>query len=156
MKIELIPIKDLVLLENNPRKITKDQMHKLCHSIKEDPEFLNCRPVLVNMCDARMYVYAGNQRVRAAKKLKMKEIPCVIDHDLPSHIQDSRCIKDNKTYGEFDFNILANEWDIDVLLSSGFKPEELIGSDINDMDTDRKKEEKGVCDKCGSKIKKSS
>lgn len=156
MQIELIPIKNLTLLEKNPRRITKEQMDKLCQSIKDDPEFLKCRPVLVNMSDATMYVYAGNQRVRAAKKLKMKEIPCIVNHDLPSHIQDARCIKDNKTYGEFDFDLLANEWDAELLIDCGFKPEEILGDLSNISDDEREEEEKQkkckVCPNCGGKL----
>jgi len=124
---ENFPIKNLTLLERNPRKITKDQMQKLCRSIEEDPNFLQHRPVLVNLVEGKHIVYAGNQRVRAAKQLKMKEIPCIIEKDLPDDIVKQRIIKDNKTYGEFDFDILANEWEIDTLIDCGFVAEDLIG-----------------------------
>lgn len=160
MTIELIPISKLKLLERNPRKITKDQMEKLCKSIESDPEFLNARPVLVNLTysdDKPIYtVYAGNQRVRAAKKLKMKEIPCIVEQDIDEEKLKKRILLDNKTFGEFDFDILANEWDIEVLLDCGFNAEELIGDLSNVSDDPRAeddKEEGKVCDKCGSKIK---
>ena len=152
-KIELIPLSKLTLLDKNPRTISKDQMTKLCKSIKDDPDFLYLRPILVNLSDATFYVYAGNQRVRAAKKLKMKEIPCIVEHDIHQDLQDARCIKDNKTFGEFDFDLLANEWDIDLLLDCGFRANELIGSDqeITEEKEDKQKKCK-VCPKCGEDI----
>ena len=153
--VEEIPLKSLTLLENNPRKITKDQMTKLCSSIQEDPDFLFKRPVLVNLVDGKHIVYAGNQRVRAAKQLKMKTIPCIIDKDVSEELMKMRVIKDNKTYGEFDFDVLANEWDISTLLDCGFEPKDLIGpdSDIEDLgsqdETKKKKGKKIICPNCG-------
>lgn len=138
MKTELIAISKLKLLEKNPRRITKEQMDKLCRSIENDPNFLECRPVLVNCIyvddKPYMHVYAGNQRVRAAKKLGMKEIPCIVEYDLDEATVKKRIIQDNKTYGEFDWDILGNEYDIELLLESGFKAEEILGdlSNISD------------------------
>ena len=133
--VQEIPINQLTLLERNPRKITKQQLEKLCNSIKNDPKFLFQRPVLVHQKEEQLEVYAGNQRVRAAKKLGWKTIPCSIEKDLTDEIIKERIIKDNKTYGEFDFDILANEWDTDLLLDAGFSADELIGSDITDLDS---------------------
>lgn len=152
MKIELLPISKLTLLEGNPRRISKQQMEKLCDSIEDDPEFLQRRPVLVNEHAGRLYVYAGNQRVRAAKKLKMKEVPCIVDHDLPEEILEKRIIKDNKTFGEFDFDILANEWDLDILILCGFTQEEILGS-LDDEEGEEAEDKKigkdKVCPHCG-------
>lgn len=143
MTTESVPIKHLTLLERNPRKISKDQMAKLCKSIEEDPQFLHNRPVLVNLRDGKHIVYAGNQRVRAAKSLKMKEIPCIIEKDLPEELVQKRILKDNKTYGEFDWDILANEFEIDMLLDCGFEADDLVGcGQENDVDAIEKEEEK--------------
>lgn len=128
-----IAIKDLVLLERNPRKITKEQLDKLCKSIESDPQFLFQRPVLVHKVNDKLEVYAGNQRVRAAKKLKWKTIPCSIEENLSPEIIKERIIKDNKTYGEFDFDMLANEWDTNLLLESGFTETEIPNFDIEDL-----------------------
>lgn len=154
--IEEIPLKNLTLLDGNPRKITKDQMAKLCKSIQDDPDFLFKRPVLVNLAEGKYIVYAGNQRVRAAKQLKMKTIPCIVDKDIPEDLMKMRVIKDNKTYGEFDFDILANEFEIDTLIDCGFDPKDLIGpesDDIDDLDSqDDPKKRKGkkiTCPNCG-------
>lgn len=147
---ENIPIKNLTLLERNPRKITKDQMAKLCKSIEEDSAFLKNRPILVNFVDGKNIVYAGNQRVRAAKMLKMKDIPCIIEKDLPEELVRKRIILDNKTFGSFDYDILANEYEIDLLLECGFEADDLIGP-LQDIDASDIGEEKDDKDK---KIKK--
>lgn len=130
---EYIPIKQLTLLENNPRRINNDQMEKLRTSLQEDPSFFDARPCLVNRVHKVLTVYAGNQRVRAAKKLGWKEVPCIIDDDLDEQLMKSRIIKDNKTYGEFDWDILANEWDMEMLLTAGFTEEELTNDIIQDL-----------------------
>lgn len=129
VEIVQINISELKLLEKNPRKISKDQMEKLCESLKNDPDFFFNRPCLVHEKDGVLEVYAGNQRVRAAKKLKWKKVPCILEKGLSEDILNERIIKDNKTYGEFDYEMLANEWDVDLLLDAGFTPEELVGSD---------------------------
>lgn len=168
-KVELVKISKLKLLKRNPRTITKEQMEKLCKSIEDDPDFLWNRPVLVNKTsifhegptdstsctEELLTVYAGNQRVRAAKKLKMKEIPCIIENDLCEERMKKRTILDNSSYGSWDFDELANSYDLDVLLDCGFKPEEILGdlSNISDDERNEAKEDKKVCDKCGSKIK---
>ncbi len=123
----MLYIKDLTLLERNPRKITKDQMEKLCKSIKNDPDFLNSRPVLVHESEGLFKVYAGNQRVKAAKKIGWKTIPCIVESGLSDEIIKQRILKDNKTFGEFDYDMLANEWDVDMLLECGFNVDDLVG-----------------------------
>lgn len=135
MTIQEISITKLHLLEKNPRRISKEQMDKLVESLENDPDFLLKRPVLVNLKDGKHQVYAGNQRVMAAKKLKWKTIPCIIDVDLDDSLMKSRIIKDNKTFGEFDFDILANEWDLENLTKWGFTENEL-GFDIKEEEFD--------------------
>lgn len=147
-----VKIKDLTLLERNPRKITKEQMEKLCNSIKKDPDFLRSRPVLVHLVDGKMNVYAGNQRVRAAKKLGWKEIPCIIESGLPDEIIKQRILKDNKTFGEFDYDMLANEWETELLFECGFSSMDFSGcvSDIGDEEADEKeKKNTKTCPSCG-------
>lgn len=149
-----IKISDLQLLEKNPRKITKEQMNKLCESIVNDPQFLYNRPVLVNDKDDVLTVYAGNQRVRAAKSLKWKTIPCIVEKDLSDEIIKSRIVKDNKTYGTFDYDMLANEWDIETLFECGFTSTEIDGYlekvEVDDPVLKDEKEKKlKMCPSCG-------
>lgn len=152
-----IDVKKLTLLEKNPRRITSDQMDKLCKSIQKDPDFLLNRPILVNKVNEVYTVYAGNQRVQAAKKLKMKKIPCIIDENLSEDILKSRILKDNKTYGEFDYDILANEYDLEHLFDAGFSHLELglehAAELIDTPDEDQEKEDVlKTCPHCGKEI----
>lgn len=156
---EDFPLKNLTLLENNPRRISKEQMEKLCKSMQDDPDFLKSRPVLVNLVEGKHIVYAGNQRVRAAKQLKMDTIPCIIENDLPDDAVRKRILLDNKTFGEFDWDILANEWDVDVLLDCGFSANDLIGFDNDDETEDTSEKKKGkktklTCPNCGNEFEK--
>lgn len=141
-----VKISKLSLLEKNPRKIEKIQFEKLCKSLQDDKEFLNLRPVLVHKKDGVLQVYAGNQRVRAAKKLGWKEVPCIIEEGLSDEIIKSRVVKDNKTYGEFDFDILANEFDMETLFDAGFTAEDFDLSEksveeIKENDTSSEEDE---------------
>ena len=154
IQIQSIELKKLTLLENNPRTIKKDQMAKLCKSIQDDPDFLYSRPVLVHDTGEKLEVYAGNQRVRAAKKLKWKEIPCIIEKDLSEEKMKARVVKDNKTYGEFDFDMLAGDYEIEELVSYGFDMKELgIFSDnveeIQSKDKKEKPKQLNMCPACG-------
>jgi|GEM_PF-1240386 len=144
---EDLPISKLVLSDKNPRKITSEQMQKLQNSLSNDPDFLVARPVCVNLVDGQFFVYAGNQRVRAAKKLGWKKIKCYVSHDLKQDVIDQRMIKDNKTFGEFDYDILANNYEIDLLLDSGFVLDDLHGF-IEEPMKDKKKDKKEKTIKC--------
>lgn len=150
-KIEFIKIDSLSLLERNPRKITDTQFKKLMKSLKEDPGFFEKRPCLVNKVGDDLIVYAGNQRVRAAKELKWSQVPCIIDDDLSDTILKARVAKDNKTYGEFDFDILSSDYEIDELFDAGFTQNELgLGIFKGSEDLPEKKEKKmKICPECG-------
>jgi hypothetical protein len=118
-----IPFKDLVFLEDNPRKIAKDDLERLSSEIQRDPAFFDSRPCLVNYTEGRYIVYAGFQRAHAANKLlKWKEIPCSVENDLPTEVMRRRAILDNTHAGKWDADTLAN-WE--------FEPEELAEMWVN-------------------------
>ncbi len=129
-------------------------MDKLIKSLQDDPGFFDRRPCLINDTNGTLTVYAGNQRVRAAKKLRWKDVPCIVDKDLDEEVMKDRIVKDNKTYGEFDFDMLANEFDIEKLLDAGFTLEQLQ-IDIEDLGSTDETEEEGKlsCELCGQKLK---
>ena len=120
-----MPISKLKLNDKNPRKIDKDQFEKLCRNIEGDPEYFNMRPCLVNETSEGRIVYAGNQRLRAAKKLGMKEVPCIITNDVPEDLLKKRVVLDNITHGEHDFEMLSSLYDPIELLELGMKEHEL-------------------------------
>ena len=155
----LTPISQLILDKQNPRKIDKQQFEKLIQSLKDDPEFIEKRPILVNrkthehgQFEHELHVYAGNQRVKAAKKLGWKQIPCIIDDDLSPEIIKQRIIKDNAHMGEHDWDILGNEFDIETLLMAGLTENDLqLKFDIDNDTGDKQNKKKKLteCPKCG-------
>lgn len=149
IQITHIPISKLTLYENNPRKIDKQQFQKLCENIKRDPNFFTNRPCLVNhICDAtKMIVYAGNQRVRAAKKLGWKEVPCIVENDLDEELIKDRVILDNVHHGKYDDDILANVFDPIKLIELGFEESYFSGWEEEDKPKGEKK--KKCCPNCG-------
>lgn len=149
-----LKISTLKLLEKNPRKIDKDKFHQLCSSLEKDPGFLDNRPILIHKIGDDLNVYAGNQRVRAAKKLGWKEVPCIVEEHLSEEIIKNRIIKDNLHSGEWDYDLLANEWPIETLLGAGFDPEDLIGK-VTEIDLDDKPEKEKKtksCPHCGADL----
>jgi DNA modification methylase len=112
---------------NNPRIIKDDKFQKLVKSIKEFPEMLNIRPIVVN---ADMVVLGGNMRLKACKEAGLKEVAIIKAEDLTEDQQKQFIIKDNVGFGEWDWEDLANNWDSEQLTDWGldipdFKPEVL-------------------------------
>ena len=150
MQIIQVPIIALKLTENNPRKISRDQMQRLVKSMQEDPDFIKNRPVLVNQVNGEFHVYAGNQRVKAAKKLRWKQIYCIVEENLSEELVKKRLIKDNKTFGEFDWDILSEDYNLDFLVDCGFDPEEIKFPGLEEeLKKEEKERRKNKCPECG-------
>jgi len=128
MPIELKKISDIKLNPNNPRLIKDDKFKKLVQSIKDFPEMLDIRPIVVNK---DMIILGGNMRYRACKEAGIKEIPVIVT-DLSEEKQREFLIKDNTSGGEWDWDMLANEWDTDELEAWGL---DLPSFDIDDLGT---------------------
>jgi ParB-like chromosome segregation protein Spo0J len=152
-EIKRVEIQHLKLLEDNPRTITKESLESLCASIKSDPEMLWRRPVLVNDVEGSLTVYAGNQRVIAAKWIGWTTIPCIIDKDLPKEIIKRRVLIDNRHSGEWDYDILANTFSMDDLFDAGFTPEELE-LDMSQPTEPSEEKDCSKCEMCGKKLTK--
>lgn len=105
--MKLTPINQIRANPNNPRIIKDDKFRKLVASIKEFPEMLDVRPIVVN---SDMVVLGGNMRLRAAIEAGMKEVPVRVT-DWSEDRQREFIIKDNLSGGEWDWDTLANEWD---------------------------------------------
>lgn len=101
---------------NNPRVIKDDKFNKLVKSIQEFPQMLNIRPIVVN---DDMIVLGGNMRLKACKEAGIKEIPIIKASELTEDQQREFIIKDNVGFGEWDWDLLANEWDEKKLLDWG-------------------------------------
>jgi len=91
----------------NPRIIKNDKFKKLVKSIKEFPEMLEKRPIIV---DENMMVLGGNMRLKASKDAGLKEVWIDIATGWTQEQKDKFVVKDNVSFGEWDWTMLANEW----------------------------------------------
>lgn len=107
MKTETVRISKIKRNPNNPRLIKDDKFNKLVNSIKEFPEMLNIRPIVVN---EEMIVLGGNMRLKACQEAGLKEIPIIKASELTAEQQREFIVKDNVGFGEWDWDIIANEW----------------------------------------------
>ena len=146
MKIEKIKISVVKLNPNNPRLIKDDKFIKLIQSIKDFPEMLDIRPIVVN---SDMVILGGNMRFKACKEAGLKEVPVIIADNLTEEQQREFLIKDNTSGGEWDFEMLANEWDVEQLEDWGldvpnFEADIHLEAEEDDFDTTPPEEPKTV------------
>ena len=103
-------------LPKNPRIIKDEKFKKLIKSIEENPEMTSLREILVYPYNGKYVVIGGNMRLKAMKELGYKEAPCkVIPEDATIEQLKAYTIKDNSGFGEWDFDMLSNEWDLQLL-----------------------------------------
>lgn len=136
MKITKTKISEIKLNPNNPRLIKDDKFKKLVQSIKDFPEMLDIRPIVVNSDNI---ILGGNMRFKACKEAGLKEIPVIIADNLSEEQQREFLIKDNTSGGEWDFEMLANEWDVDQLNEWGldipnFETDQLLEAEEDDFE----------------------
>jgi len=118
MKTELLKLSKLKANPNNPRIIKDDKFEKLVKSIKEFPKMLEIRPIVVN---DDMIVLGGNMRLKACKEAGLKEVPVIKASDLNEDEQRQFIIKDNVSGGEWEWEMLSNEWDVEQLEDWGLE-----------------------------------
>jgi len=112
MKVDKVKINSIKTNPKNPRLIKDDKFKKLVNSIKEFPQMLELRPIVV---DENNIILGGNMRHKACIEAGLKEVFIVQAKDLTEEQKDEFIVKDNLGFGEWDWDILANEWDIDKL-----------------------------------------
>jgi len=125
METKSVKISEIKPNPNNPRLIKDDKFAKLVKSVKDFPEMLTIRPIVVN---SDMIILGGNMRYKACKEAGLKEIPVIIAEGLTEQQQKEFLIKDNVSGGEWDWDMLANEWEVEQL--------EEWGLTINNFNTD--------------------
>ena len=137
-KTDTIMLSDLKLNKSNPRNITQANLDKLKDSIENFKKMLDIRPIIV---DEKMIVLGGNMRVQALRALDYKEIPeswVKVVTGLTAKQKQEFIIKDNVSFGRWDFDILANEFDCNDLDEWGFddfdfNPEPITLDDIDEV-----------------------
>ena len=109
MKPNRIKISKIKSNPNNPRLIKDYKFRKLVKSIEEFPEMLKLRPIVV---DENNIILGGNMRYKACIEAGLKEIYVIQADDLSEDQKKEFIIKDNSSFGEWDWDVIANEWDI--------------------------------------------
>jgi len=123
-----VNISDVKTNPNNPRVLKDDKFKKLVNSIKGFPQMLEIRPIVVNN---DMIVLGGNMRLKACKEAGLKEVYIIKADQLTADQQREFIIKDNVGFGEWDWDMIANEWDTEEIEAWGLdvpvfdEPEEL-------------------------------
>jgi hypothetical protein len=116
MQVAKVKINSIKTNPKNPRLIKDDKFKKLVNSIKEFPQMLELRPIVV---DENNIILGGNMRHKACIEAGLKEVYIVQAKDLTEEQKDEFIVKDNVGFGEWDWDILANEWDTDKLENWG-------------------------------------
>ncbi len=130
-KIEKVSISSITENAANPRTINKHKFQKLVNSVKEFPEMLSLRPIIVNKDNV---ILGGNMRYKACKELGLKEVYIIQAAELNDKQAQEFIVKDNVGFGEWDWDALANafdnvelkEWGLDV-----WQPEEEVSNNTD-------------------------
>lgn len=125
-QVQMVDIASITNNEENPRYIREDQFKLLCDNIERNPSMLHLRPIVV---DADGVALGGNMRLRAMRHLGHTEVPVIKADDLTQEELENFVITDNMSFGEWDWDMIANNWDEDTLINWGlfipsFDPEE--------------------------------
>jgi len=130
-----LKINELKPNESNPRIIKEAKFQKLVKSIKDFPEMLELRPIIL---DENNVILGGNMRYKACVAAGLKEVPVKIAKGLTEEQKEEFIVKDNVGFGEWDWDILGNQWDNAKLGEWGmdvWQPEEAVDySVLEDLD----------------------
>jgi DNA modification methylase len=144
MQTQLVKIKDLKNnsgqidgLPKNPRLLKDEKFIKLKKSIEDDPEMLELREVIAYNNNGELVVICGNMRLKALKELGIKEVPTKI---LPTETSVEKLkaytIKDNVSFGDHDWEQLANEWDVEQLDAWGLDVPDFAVEELEAVEDD--------------------
>jgi len=147
-----LKINEIKANESNPRIIKEAKFKKLVKSIKDFPKMLELRPIVI---DENNIILGGNMRYKACVEAGIKEVPVKIAKGLTEEQKQEFIVKDNVGFGEWDWDILGNEWDNQKLGEWGmdvWQPEEAVDysilDDINidgDLDTMQDRSKRAIC-----------
>lgn len=128
MEKGVIDINQLKINPSNPRSITKKKLEQLKNSLSDFPEMLNLSPVVINKDNI---VIGGNMRLKAMMELGLNEVPYVRAENLTPQQEQEFIIKDNITYGDWDFDVLLKDFEVGDL--------DFFGLDLPKSLTDERK-----------------
>ena len=127
---------------NNPRIIKDNKFKQLVKSIQDFPQMLELRPIVI---DENNIVLGGNMRLKACQEAGLTDVPVVLAKDLTEEQKKEFIVKDNVGYGEWDWDDLANNWDVEQLTEWGL--------DIPNFDIADEQEQKDLSNKLKSEFK---
>jgi hypothetical protein len=116
MKTKVMKLTELKENKSNPRVIKDDKFNKLVKSIKEFPKMLEMRPIVV---DKDNVVLGGNMRLKACKDAGLTEVPVLSAEHLTPEEQQQFIVKDNLSYGEWDWDALISDFNMESLTNWG-------------------------------------
>ena len=126
-----LPINEIKPNPNNPRYIKDDKFKKLVQSLKDFPEMADVREIVVNKDHV---ILGGNMRFKAMQEAGWTEAPVKVV-DWSEEKQKEFIVKDNVAGGEWDYDVLANEWDIEELNDWGLDDAALkINANLKNID----------------------
>tara|TARA_R110002167_G_scaffold2540_3_gene12835 strand:- start:5449 stop:5979 length:531 start_codon:yes stop_codon:yes gene_type:complete len=138
MKPNKIKIHKIKSNPNNPRLIKDVKFKKLVKSIKEFPEMLKLRPIVV---DEKNIILGGNMRHKACIEAGLKEVYVIQADDLTEKQKEEFIIKDNVGFGEWDWDLLANDWTNEKLNEWGLDVWEDKGYEVEDFFTEEQEKD---------------
>jgi len=147
--MQSVPINKIRNNPINPRLVNKAKFEKLKKSIQEFPQMLELRPIVINEDGI---ILGGNMRYKALVELGYEEVPVIVASYITKEQENEFIIKDNLGFGDWDWDILANEWDsveledwgLDVWLN-----EDDIYNNLDEEETEPQAKDKIVCALCG-------
>ena len=118
----IVNINQIKTNHKNPRVIKDDKFKKLVKSIQDFPDMLNKRPlVCFTDTDGKYVVLGGNMRLKASKELGLKELPIILADEWTEEQKNEFLIKDNVGFGEWNWDELKSDWDMQLLCDWGME-----------------------------------
>lgn len=133
-KATTVKLSEIKLNPSNPRVIKDAKYKQLLQSIVDFPQMIELRPIVV---DEDLVVLGGNMRLRALKEAGYKEVPIIKVTTLTEEQKKQFIIKDNVSYGEWDMDMLANEWDVNDITQWGIDGINTEGLEDVDVSLDK-------------------
>ncbi len=122
-EIQIVPIGQIMVNPNNPRTITDKRFTDLVRSIREFPQMLYLRPIVV---DPDGIILGGNMRYQAAREAGLSQVPIIFADQLTQDQMQEFIIKDNVGFGAWDWDVLVADWDQKALMDWGLEIPDLI------------------------------
>jgi len=146
----MIKVKDITPNPNNPRTIKKEQLDKLKRSIQGFPEMLYLRPIVLN---SDKVILGGNMRLRALKELNIEEVPYIQVTDLTPEQENEFIVKDNLNYGDWNWDLISQDWNLDHLNNWGLDIPKWLNDDEAEPEFDENINHKYLHTYINSKVK---